>query len=278
MDSPKTTCFCGRKTTQSHEFLFCSIECARQDSLRSLANNNSYYRITVRDAYAQAGAPVPLSRRALMNPTPRAIPYTPPPPQDFKTLKRIAPWIEPPNCDGGLAGKATGEQSRRENVTNGPSRSHYAAPVPGHVRPPHSDSSSVDHKKSPVAAFLKFGRSRKGKEVENPQVFGHPIVNTTTVPLVRNDPRRMGRTLRESFDPLRLFDQDFLISNRNGLSPVLHLYGPITATLLSFHICIQVSRLSLSTQCVTRSFLSAFHNWRLHRLPLGITVTIQSFP
>lgn len=57
MDSPPERCFCGRQTVESHEFLFCSAECARQDSFRSLGNPNCHYRNVVRDAYVRAGAP-----------------------------------------------------------------------------------------------------------------------------------------------------------------------------------------------------------------------------
>ncbi|KAG8214312.1 hypothetical protein J3R82DRAFT_9269 [Butyriboletus roseoflavus] len=50
-------CFCGRKTVESHEFWFCSSQCARLDSLRSLDDPESHYRKVVRTAYVRAGVP-----------------------------------------------------------------------------------------------------------------------------------------------------------------------------------------------------------------------------
>lgn len=196
MDSPRETCFCGRKTTKSHDFLFCSTKCARQDSLRSLGDQSSHYRNVVRDAYVHAGAPGlhPVASR------PRGPPLSIPPTtlaQDYRTLKCIAPWVEPPHCGNDLTSMATGELSRRQDLSNAPTRVHHATPFYDRVQNRY-DPSSIDGpketKKSPVAALLNFGRSRKGKEVENSErVLGHPT--NTVAPPVRNDPRRMGRTL-----------------------------------------------------------------------------------
>lgn len=48
-------CHCGKKTVKSHEFWYCSTSCAREDSLRSLGNNQCHYRENVRKAHALAG-------------------------------------------------------------------------------------------------------------------------------------------------------------------------------------------------------------------------------
>ena len=63
VDCAQEFCFCGRKTVESHEFLFCSTECARHDSLRSLGDHNCHYRNVVREAYNRANAPQLQPRR-----------------------------------------------------------------------------------------------------------------------------------------------------------------------------------------------------------------------
>ncbi|KAH0826251.1 hypothetical protein J3R83DRAFT_5716 [Lanmaoa asiatica] len=58
-------CFCGEKTVRSHEFWFCSTQCARLDSLRSLDDPECHYRVVVRKAYDRAGVPELYPRRIM---------------------------------------------------------------------------------------------------------------------------------------------------------------------------------------------------------------------
>lgn len=58
-------CFCGRRTVESHEFWFCSTQCARKDSLRSLDDPECHYRNVVRNAYVRAGVPELHPRRMM---------------------------------------------------------------------------------------------------------------------------------------------------------------------------------------------------------------------
>jgi hypothetical protein len=235
MDSPPERCFCGRKTIESHEYWFCSSECARLDSLRSLGNTNCHYRNVVRDAYVRAGAPElqprrmmstvhlrpgPSEQRGFVDPPPHFLPPTTPThPGNMAHARRTArdqnmtgfPTLpgEPP-----VAEKQ--DRSRRQGVPHFPPRAHPvprpgdhtfeqisldAIPLPEHAptrslrRVPSSiDGTRKNTKKSAVASLLNFGRSRKDKEIEDPErVFGYPV--NTVVPPVWMDPRSIGRAL-----------------------------------------------------------------------------------
>jgi hypothetical protein len=158
MDSPPGFCFCGRKTVESHEFWFCSVECARLDSLRSLGNPECHYRNVVRDAYVRAGAlelrprrtmsadhlrDGPSEQQGFANAPPHFLPPTNLPHQSNVTLTRRAAQ------DGNMAGfptlsqvagkvltkKATAggplvaerhDRPRWEGFPNAPSRGHPA--------------------------------------------------------------------------------------------------------------------------------------------------------
>ena len=158
MDCPPEFCFCGRKTVESHEFWFCSIECARLDSLRSLGNPECHYRNVVRDAYVRVGALEHQPRRMMSavhlrdgtseqrdfaNVPPHFLPPTNLPLQSKATLTRRAAR------DGNMAGfptlsqvagkvltkKATAgrplvvephDRPRWEGFLNAPSRGHPA--------------------------------------------------------------------------------------------------------------------------------------------------------
>ncbi|KAG1780511.1 hypothetical protein EV702DRAFT_1077971 [Suillus placidus] len=51
-------CFCGKPTVEDHEFCFCSPDCARADSLRTLGGQGDYhYRNLMRRACADSAAP-----------------------------------------------------------------------------------------------------------------------------------------------------------------------------------------------------------------------------
>ena len=241
MDSPPEYCFCGRKTVESHEFWFCSTECARQDSLRSLGGPNCHYRNVVRDAYVRAGAPElqprrtmstaplrtgPCEQRGFANPPP---PFHPPTNPSHRSNMRGQNMAGLPAIfqvpDKVLTGKVVAgeppvverrDRSRWEGFQNAPPRGHPAArpgdhsfeqisldaiALPEHVparslgRVPTSINGATNNtKKSAVTTLLNFGRSRKGKEVENPErVFGHPV--NADIPPVRKDARRLGRAL-----------------------------------------------------------------------------------
>ncbi|KAG2362936.1 hypothetical protein BDR07DRAFT_808266 [Suillus spraguei] len=50
-------CFCGKPTVEDHEFCFCSPDCARADSLRTLGGQGDYhYRNVMRRAYSNSAA------------------------------------------------------------------------------------------------------------------------------------------------------------------------------------------------------------------------------
>ncbi|KAF8550097.1 hypothetical protein OG21DRAFT_1525379 [Imleria badia] len=222
MDCPPESCFCGRKTVKSHDFWFCSTKCARQDSLRSLDNRECHYRTVVRDAYDRAGAPElrprrmasavhlrtgPSDRRGFANVPPPPIPPTNLQQQNNETLARLAGLEENSRIFPFPTGEPVGERhirSRWEDFQNTPRRAHPVArpgdhtlqqinleaiPLPEAVltrslrRAPSSiDVLKSNTKKSPVSALLNFGRSRKGKEVDNTErVFGHPV-NTIAPP------------------------------------------------------------------------------------------------
>ncbi|KAN0074565.1 hypothetical protein V8E55_011614 [Tylopilus felleus] len=248
IDSPQDFCFCGRETVETHDFLFCSTECARHDSLRSLGDPNCHYRNVVRDAYVRAGTPElqprrmasavhlrpgPSVHRVVVSPPPPFMPQTALAQQRNANLERIAPWTKYeaflPTPSGTVPDrKATAgelaagkhDQSRRPVFANVPSRAH-PLPRPGdhtfgmntpttispHAGPsrehagarslgcvPSSIQGRQDNKKqSAVAALLNFGRSPKGKEVENPEKPNdHPL--NIDVPSARKE-RRMGRAL-----------------------------------------------------------------------------------
>ena len=235
IDCPPERCFCGRKTVEPHEYWFCSAECARLDSLRSLGNPNCHYRNVVRDAYVRAGAPElqprrmmstvhlrpgPSEQRVFVNvPPPFLPPANPPHHSNVAPARRAARdqnMTGFPTLPGEPLVAEKHDRSRRQGVQHFPSPAHPvprpgdhtfeqisldAIPLPEYA-PTHSlrrVPSSIDGirkntKKSAVAALLNFGRSRKDKEVENPErVFGHPV--NTFMPPVRNDPRRIGRAL-----------------------------------------------------------------------------------
>ena len=158
IDSPQDFCFCGRETVETHDFLFCSTECARHDSLRSLGDPNCHYRNVVRDAYVRAGTPELQPRRMASavhlrpGPSVHRIAVSPPPPfmsqtalaqQRNANLERIAPWTKYeaflPTPSGTVPDrKATAgelaagkhDQSRRPVFANVPSRAH-PLPRPG---------------------------------------------------------------------------------------------------------------------------------------------------
>ena len=208
MDCPSEFCFCGRKTVESHEFWFCSTECARMDSLRSLGDPNCHYRNVVRDAYVRAGA-LELQPRRMMSAVHLRVG-----PSEQRGLTNSPPHFLPPTNPPHQSNVALAHRAARDQ--NFPSSAHPAPrpgdhtfeqisldviPFPKHVptrslrRVPSSiDGIRKNTKKSPVALLLNFGRSRKAKEVANPErVFGHPV-NAITAP-VRKDPRRLGRVL-----------------------------------------------------------------------------------
>lgn len=243
MDSPPEFCFCGRKTVEYHDFLFCSTQCARQDALRSLGGSECHYRTVVRDAYVRAGAselqprrmasavhicPTPSDRLCFVNVPP---PFMPPPnlPQqsNMTPAGRVA-WDEnmggfPTRSGNALSTKSTaGEpvaeshnRSRREGFPHAPSRAHpilrpdnhtfqqinlNSIPLPEEVpiRPLRRAPSSIDvlnnnTKKSTLSMLLNLGRSRKGKEVGNPErISGHSV--NAIAPPGRKEARR-GRIL-----------------------------------------------------------------------------------
>lgn len=229
-------CFCGRKTVESHEFWFCSTECARQDSLRSLYDPECHYRNVVRKAYVQAVVPGHYPRRMMSVDQLRAGPSEQRgfaniparvPPQTNPSYRRNVTHVrrDAPNqnvagsptlsqvTDNVLIRKATAgeplvvhqrhDRPRFQGFPNAPSRANPiqnpcdhtfqqvsldAIPFPEHVParplrhvPPSSDNLRTNIKKS-VAALLNVGKSRKGKEDENPErIFGYPA-NTITPP------------------------------------------------------------------------------------------------
>ncbi|KAI9568433.1 hypothetical protein HD554DRAFT_2038743 [Boletus coccyginus] len=108
------------------------------------------------------------------------------------------------------------DRSRWEGFQNAPPHGHIAArpgnhtfeqislnaiPIPEHIParslrcvPTLINGATNDTKKSVVTMLLNFGRSQKGKEIENfEKVFGHPM--NTDIPPVRKDTRRLGRAL-----------------------------------------------------------------------------------
>ena len=214
IDCPPEFCFCGRKTVESHEFLFCSAECARLDALRSLGDPNCHYRSVVRDAHVRAGAPElqpcrmmspvhlcasPSEQCCFANAPPHFFSPTNPPHQTNVTFVRRAArdqnMVGFPRLPGEplVAERHGHDRSRRQGFQGPPPRPYRvhafeqtsldAIPLPEHVptcslRPVPSSIDGIRNntKKPPVAALLTFGRSRKCKEVENPErAFGHPV-------------------------------------------------------------------------------------------------------
>lgn len=228
-------CFCGRRTVKSHEFWFCSTQCARMDSLRSLDDPECHYRNVVRKAYVQAGVPELYPRRMMSadhlrpgppgfaNARPRLPPPTNPPHRNatlarrdvqdrnmagFPTLSQVTGKVLTNRANAGEPlVPARQDRAKREGFPNAPSRTHPAQkpqdhsfeqisldaiPLPEHAparslrRVPQTTDGLKNNIRQSVAALLKVGRSRKGKDGENPErVFGHPV--NTIIPPMRED-------------------------------------------------------------------------------------------
>ncbi|KAI9568440.1 hypothetical protein HD554DRAFT_2172239 [Boletus coccyginus] len=219
VDCPPEFCFCGRKTVEFHEFWFCSTECARQDSLRSLGGPDCHYRNVVRQTYVQASPELqlrrmksvdnfrlgPSERRGFANAPSRFLP------QSNTTVARRA--AQDQNMAGfptlsQVTGKVltkkakTGEalvleihdRPRWEGFPNAPSRGN-----PGQWSGDHSFEKSSPHtgplsehvpacslRRVPtVGTLLAFGRSRKDKEGENPRILSHAM--NPIIPPVRKE-------------------------------------------------------------------------------------------
>lgn len=101
MDCAPEFCFCGRKTVESHEFWYCSTECARQDSLRSLDNPECHYRNVVQ-AYVRGDGPEPQPRRMVSADHMRSFANAPPP---------FVPPMNPPQHNAPFAPRAPCERN-----------------------------------------------------------------------------------------------------------------------------------------------------------------------
>lgn len=228
IDCAPEFCFCGRKTVESHEFWYCSTECARQDALRSLGSSECHYRNVVRDAYARASAPERQLRRMAtyvhLRPDGHGFANAPPPfipPMNLPhqgnangtTRGRNIPGFPSPSQVTGkvLTNKvaareplvtARHERPRWGGFPDAPSCARPlqrpgdhtveqippdATPLPDHLpaRTLRRIPSFIDglRNNAKQSSLLKFGRSRKGKQGENPErTFGHPV-NPITPPV-----------------------------------------------------------------------------------------------
>ncbi|KAF8550102.1 hypothetical protein OG21DRAFT_1525383 [Imleria badia] len=248
-DCAPESCFCGRKTVESHEFWYCSTECARQDSLRSLGSSECHYRNVVRDAYARAGAPKRQLRRVASSfhlrpgpPDGRGFANAPPPfvpptnlphqgnvnraAQDrnvpgFPTLSQVTGKVlsykatvgkplvvkrhERPRWEGFPDASSRARPVQRPGDHTVEQISLDATPFLDHVParslrrvPSFIDGLRNNARKS---SLLNFGRSRKGKEGEDPERrFGHPV-NPITPPVRKESLRSHRQMDPSSADP-----------------------------------------------------------------------------
>ena len=173
MDSPPEFCFCGRKTIESHEFWFCSIECARLDSLRSLGNPECHYRNVVRDAYVRAGALELQPRRMMSAGNLRTGTMA-----GFPTLSQVTGKVLTKKATAGEPLVAERhDRPRWGGFSNAPSRAHTAQRPRDHnfeqgsldtiPLPEHVPARSL-RRVPAVAALVNFGRPRKVNEGESP--------------------------------------------------------------------------------------------------------------
>jgi hypothetical protein len=228
-------CFCGRKTVESHEFWFCSTECAHLDSLRSLGDPNCHYRNVVRDAYVRAGAPElqprrmmsavhlradPSEQRGFANAPTHFLPPTNLPHQSNVALARGAARAQNvvgfPTLSGEPPVAERHDRSRRQGFQKPPSSAH-PAPRPGDHTfeqisldaipfPEHVPKRSLRRVPSSIDGIRKNTKKSPVAALLNFGRFrkGKEVENpervfghpvNAIVAPVRKDPQRMGRAL-----------------------------------------------------------------------------------
>ena len=191
MDSPPEFCFCGGKTVESHDFWFCSTQCARQDALRSLSSPECHYRNVVRDAYVRAGAPElqprrrasddhlrsgPSNRHGFANEPPPFIPFILPAEleQANKMLEKMRVMEENLEAYGYITAskkRPTAEELLTEKYNRSRWEDIHWQPKGALSRPLRRAPSSTDvlknnSKKSTMSTLLNLGRFRKEKDAD----------------------------------------------------------------------------------------------------------------
>lgn len=186
-------CFCGKKTVESHEFWFCSTECARLDSLRSLDARECHYRKAMYDAYDQAGAPGHYPRRMM------SVDHLRPGPPSHCGIANAPPRFPPPT-NPSYQTLAHGD-ARDRNVAGPPTLYHMTGKAP---------ANKAKAGEPPVAARQDWP---KGEEFSSPRSRVHraqrPLDHTfeqvelDAIPLPEHDPMRSLRRVPRTSDGLK---------------------------------------------------------------------------